>query len=77
MTSKYTTNFNQSITTHFNNIYYYFLSLWDRLDLEVKRDQRKYKTFQILDQVVEDSEAFWIVTLLPVQSICDNLMVQK
>lgn len=32
----------------------------DGLDLEVEADETEYKAFEILDQVVENSESFWV-----------------
>jgi hypothetical protein len=38
----------------------------DGLDFEVETNERKYQTFQILNKVVECSEAFWIFTLVDI-----------
>jgi len=38
----------------------------DGLDFEVETNERKYQTFQILNKVVECSEAFWVFTLVDI-----------
>jgi len=38
----------------------------DGLDFEVETNERKYQTFQILNKVVECSEAFWVFALVDI-----------
>jgi hypothetical protein len=44
---------------------------WDRLDLEMERNQGKDETLEILDQVIENSEPLWITALLNIKQRAD------
>lgn len=43
----------------------------DRLDLEVETDEREHQTFQVLDEIVEETEPFRILGLVDVQQGAD------
>ena len=43
---------------------YYNSLLGNRLDFEVQRNNRDYKTLQILNQIIERTEAFGVLTIL-------------
>ncbi len=43
----------------------------DGLDLEMHADQREDKTFEILHQVVERAQAFWVFAVVHVNQTAD------
>jgi hypothetical protein len=47
------------------------IKLWNWFDLKVKSNQRKDKTLQILNEIIKDPEAFWVLALLNIQEGAD------